>query len=357
MNIPEYIASLLYEHDCVIVPNLGGFVGNYSPAAFSSSEKHFFPPSKKITFNINLKTSDGLLANYISTEEKIPYNEAIEKIKEFNILFHEEIKANKRFYFEKIGLFYLGEEDKLLFRQDERGNFLPGSFGMFPIYVSTIEREPLQRKAGQTIKGAITFTPQDKTLVPAPGRKIPYRKYTTLAASLLLLAAISYFFFQTEWIKNTNLADLNPFSVKEKPLYLPPQEIAFPVIENPMTDDNRKKLDNVSDESSFISLSFGTNKQEIIARLKTETSSDKSVLVSKINNTQKFHVIGGAFEVRANADRLLEKMKSNGYNAKIIRKGNRLLCVAYGSFFSREEALSLLVKVRSEEPKAWLWKK
>ncbi|NLA48282.1 MAG: hypothetical protein GX876_02335, partial [Bacteroidales bacterium] len=62
MDITSFIRELLFSHDCVIVPGFGGFVGNYAPARIDRATSTFYPPSKQISFNRNLRNNDGLLA-------------------------------------------------------------------------------------------------------------------------------------------------------------------------------------------------------------------------------------------------------------------------------------------------------
>ena len=56
------IEHLLTEHDCVIVPGLGGFVQNETEAHFDYKDQLFYPPSKQIGFNARLHFNEGLLA-------------------------------------------------------------------------------------------------------------------------------------------------------------------------------------------------------------------------------------------------------------------------------------------------------
>ena len=41
MRIDEHISGLLYDHDCVIVPDFGGFVGNMRPARLDGTRHRF----------------------------------------------------------------------------------------------------------------------------------------------------------------------------------------------------------------------------------------------------------------------------------------------------------------------------
>ena len=70
-TISKYISELLFLHDCVIIPEFGGFVGNNKSAVLNEITGTIFPPSKEILFNPNLKSNDGLLINKISISEGI----------------------------------------------------------------------------------------------------------------------------------------------------------------------------------------------------------------------------------------------------------------------------------------------
>ena len=70
-TIDTYISELLFLHDCVIIPEFGGFVGNNKSAVLNKNTNTIYPPSKKILFNKNLRTNDGLLINHISNSEVI----------------------------------------------------------------------------------------------------------------------------------------------------------------------------------------------------------------------------------------------------------------------------------------------
>ena len=62
-TLAAQISKLLFEHDCVIVPGLGGFITNYKPAIIHPQHHTFHPPSKQIIFNAALNSNDGILIN------------------------------------------------------------------------------------------------------------------------------------------------------------------------------------------------------------------------------------------------------------------------------------------------------
>lgn len=79
-NIFDYIVTLLGNHSCVIVPSLGGFVVNERVVGTPSDSDFFTPPSKEVIFNPVLTYNDGLLAQEISQNEGVSFEEANSKI-------------------------------------------------------------------------------------------------------------------------------------------------------------------------------------------------------------------------------------------------------------------------------------
>ena len=86
----EYISDLLFLHDCVIIPDFGGFICNYKSAYIDENSGIICPPTKDILFNRNLIHNDGLLVNWIAAKENISYDRATKQL----MLFCEELKIN-----------------------------------------------------------------------------------------------------------------------------------------------------------------------------------------------------------------------------------------------------------------------
>ena len=76
----EYISDLLFLHDCVIIPDFGGFICNYKSAYIDDESGLICPPSKDILFNRNLTHNDGLLVSWIAGKENISYEKATSSV-------------------------------------------------------------------------------------------------------------------------------------------------------------------------------------------------------------------------------------------------------------------------------------
>ena len=55
MQLSKYLSELLMEHECVTVPALGSFIGAFKSAHYDLINEKFYPPSKQISFNSQIK--------------------------------------------------------------------------------------------------------------------------------------------------------------------------------------------------------------------------------------------------------------------------------------------------------------
>ena len=140
-SVAHYISELLFLHDCVIVPEFGGFVGNKKSAQLNKTTGALTPPSKQILFNTNLKKNDGLLIAHISDQEKITQKEAKQKIQIFSSENNSKLSNSKVLRIAKIGLFTVGKEGNIIFLQDSTINYSLDAFGMKPVYKKAVIRK------------------------------------------------------------------------------------------------------------------------------------------------------------------------------------------------------------------------
>ena len=78
-ELSRHIEKLLLSHDCVIVPQLGGFVTQYVSARHVGCENLFLPPRRTVGFNPQLKLNDGLLVQSYMQAHETSYRIATEK--------------------------------------------------------------------------------------------------------------------------------------------------------------------------------------------------------------------------------------------------------------------------------------
>lgn len=319
-TIDHYISELLFLHDCVILPNFGGFVSNPQSAQLNKITGVLTPPSKKILFNSNLTTNDGLLITHVANQERISQDSAKEKVIYFAAETLNKLTISKVLRIEKVGLFTLGKEKNITFIQDHSNNYSLESFGMKSTHNKIISRvNEVEDKAISTIKNINFNNSSTQFMLKA-------------AAILLPLFALAYLSVSQEDKINdiyTQMATFQPFS-------------------SARTINTSKEI-NI--ETTFKSEELKTvlEKEEIISEFVEEI---QPIILTEKN----FHIIGGAFAKKKNALRLQAKLNNLDYNSSILN-GGRLLKVSYNSYATKDEADLALIKIRRENPSAWILKK
>ncbi len=151
MKIARYIADLLYDYECVVIPGLGGFIARNHNASIHPVKNQFRPPFKEVVFNPHLRTNDGLLLNHIAITEKLTYQDAKGRLDRFVLKCLQEMEKGRRIAFRRIGSIYLNQEHVVQFEADESQNYLASSFGLSSFVAHPVVRGTFQEKKSKTI--------------------------------------------------------------------------------------------------------------------------------------------------------------------------------------------------------------
>lgn len=144
MNIMiEFIESLLYTNDCVIIPQFGGFVLNTKDFQLTDNEQTIVPKSKWVAFNERLQSEDGLLATSWAKEQVISQKQAFLAVQNFGQELSATIKADKQFQFGNIGVFVLSKSGRLQFEPNQKINFDLNQYGLEPVSIGIKKTKPV----------------------------------------------------------------------------------------------------------------------------------------------------------------------------------------------------------------------
>ncbi|NQV01896.1 MAG: HU-CCDC81 and SPOR domain-containing protein [Bacteroidia bacterium] len=351
MEIQKYIAELLSEHDCVIIPGLGGFVGSYLPAQIHSVYHTFQPPSKKILFNINLRQNDGLLANHIAQAEKVSFNEANEQIRLFADETIKALKTRKYLILQNIGKIYMGKEGNIQFDQDLRSNLLPESFGLQPFFSSPVKRDPHQDRIEKRIQSRRETKELVKRAIPKPLKWAAILAVPVAVATMLSLAGYDSI-KSGSWNTADIFSSLSPFS-KADVKQAPPEIHSSPILE--------MEIPHSVDPPTYRDPSMGPVRDKMEPVVTEDPVSEPRNIPSQTSapQTGNFAVIVGAFGVESNAHRLVRKLNQEGIKGKIFdRSSGGLSRVAAGIFTTEEEAIRMMNTMKANGfPGAWILEK
>ena len=323
MDLSKYIKELLFLHECVILPDFGGFIANYRSAEIDHSQKTLLPPSKYLSFNGNLTHNDGLLISFLSKKKGIGYVDSKRIVTNFINETKSRLRKGKKVYLEGIGYFIFDDQNILQFEPDISTNFLIDSFGLSPFHFQSIEDYDLNKK--------ILIKTNDKDTADKLLRK---RRLQRVLVGVPLLIALA----------------LIPFKAPD-PANIQHETTSF----NPVNNDEESFRSNKT--SLDITLPENSDDQQLEKKetmLNQETGSDNISEKSK-KELNKFYLINGSFRIYNNAVYLKNQLINEGYEAEILNAENNMFRVAMRAFPTRDEALLELNRIRAEKGKDAVW--
>ena len=341
MAIDKYLHELLFEHDCVIVPDFGGFLTHYTPARLDVQRRLVLPPSKAVSFNRKLVRQDGLLVDQLIRHEGLEFQEAKDRIAREVREWLDGLEKHGRLEVARLGTFFHDHEHNLQFQPDSRVNFLKDAYGLRPVAAVPVPQAviPMPRPAAVPV-------------VVEP-RKRPGGYLAAAAVVAIAFTAATWYLVGASGTPGMAWSDLGFLRGAEQPRYVlpaPPAAAEAPVQASfwsaPTDLEGIHLLPIAGPEVGMVAINMGQ------APVKAEPEST-AVAVPSV--PARFHIIGGCFLEKENADRFVAELQARGFAASLVdRKGN-LYRVAYGSYPLRSTALEALNAVRKEEAReAWL---
>ena len=159
-NLATYVTELLTTTDCVMVPNLGGFITIRKPAYVA--ENTFFPPSKELIFSEKLNYNDHLLIDYIADRSFVAHCVDPKFIEDSIAQLSTQIVEQTSVNFGTLGIFSKNSVGNLEFSAVASSKIpYPETFGLQKFQTSPIERTiettvPL-RNTNQFVKNIIAI--------------------------------------------------------------------------------------------------------------------------------------------------------------------------------------------------------
>jgi nucleoid DNA-binding protein len=342
VELANYIHQLLFEHDCVVIPNFGGFVANYESSQINGVRHTFTPPNKKILFNKNLIVNDGLLCHHIAMADGCSYKQAVAKVNQLVSEFKSDLDAGKTIELAKVGSLVLDTHATIQFIQNTEENYLLDSFGLGSFQAIPIKRASTAKQITKKVK--------DRKLVVAAAVKEPtnYKAIASYAIAAMLLLAILIVPYKTGILGNVNYASLNPFSsVTEQHYQAKESTVTFDEVEEPTID----VYENILNTNQTVEVGFikGLDKKIIVLADNTDVSLEAP-------KNYKYFIVAGCFKEKTNAENHVITLRAKGYNAVIIGQNKYgLYRVGYQGFYNKMEALEALLDIKIDDNQAaWM---
>ena len=146
IELERHIEILLLSNDCVIVPDLGGFMAHHVSARYDEDDEMFLPPLRTLGFNPQLKINDSLLAQSYVEAYDISYPEALQRIEDEVNELKMHLATEGSYELNDIGLLSMNEEGNYQFTPCEAGILSPTLYGL-----GAFEMKPLKAVAAQPV--------------------------------------------------------------------------------------------------------------------------------------------------------------------------------------------------------------
>ena len=332
MDISVFISELLFEHDCVIVPGFGGFICNYRPAEIHPVLHIVNPPSKSVSFNVNLSSNDGLLVSYIAKTGNLSFDYAQNLVENWVDSSNTLLRRNETIILKKVGRIFSDIEGNVQFAPDESINYLKASFALKPLTAPPVLR-------GKEVDFTEKFAHETKKHI------IQQTGAWRIAASIMLLVGIGSLIAMMWMGVEIKPLGLNEASVFSFITHLSNNhEGALRPI--PMIIENTTKAEEPKAVPAAAAPSSTT-----VTKVNTENNTAKG-------DAHGYYIIIGAFSEIRNAEKLKgELLKKYPENAIFCERSGGLTRVGYSAGNNERNAASQLQSAKAENAGCWLLKK
>lgn len=376
--VSAYVKKLLYQYDCLVVPDLGAFLTHSLPATYVESTGLFLPPRKKLAFNEALRLDDGILTNYVMLHDGCSREEALRHIHGFVSELKQEVRQSGSLALDGIGLFTLNDEGKLQFDPELRHNFHGEAYGMQPIQVGEWMKQNQPLEAVQVLPVIKQASESDvietEEVLPALLNEPPRRRvvWPWVAAAVFVGALVGISYFSVIDTTEPLQSSLSPGSLfrmsflftDKEPVKQESQQATPVVVKAPLPTELLAMAEpkevpvkpvKVEPEPKVI---LESRKTESVAVPVKPATPVAEVKVAPVVIRPQFIVIAGSFSNRQNAARFQRQMRKEGYSdayvIKPVRKGQLYKVGVYGSA-NRLEAVDRLGEVSTlTGQEAWI---
>ena len=328
IELERHIEILLLDNDCVIVPDLGGFMSHYIEARYDDRENLYLPPLRTLGFNPKLTMNDSLLAQSYVEAYDISFPEAISRIEKEVSELHQHLENEGYYELYDIGTLRLNGEGNYEFEPCEAGILTPSLYGLNTLEIDKIVpvapiAEPLRQPAQEQKE---------------PAERAIHIKMSTLRKTAAIAAAIALLVMLAIPVGNSTRQFLDTCKIDKSWFYrIMPKEIT-------------------SNKPVTVNTKAATPKPA--APVKDDPK--QPVVEEKVQEPATYWTIVLASQVsKKNAELFATSLQKQGYaEATVVlrRNGNK---VVMGRFSSETEAQNRVRTLRQESAdfaEAWVMK-
>lgn len=318
IDVGAAIAELLYEHDSVNIPGLGGLVAKYKSAAIDQVQGKIHPPSKDLNFNNNLVVNDGLLVNLIKEKHQLSYGDALKAVEEYVKGIKEAIAKREIVVFPNVGRLYMDYEKNLQFLPDNT-NFNTDVYGL-----PTVQFYPVLRADQAKEKVATTTTAPIEDVLDKDDLTIQiskwFQKYLPYIGGLamVLISLGLYFALSSDPSASPN-DNLKKVSDADHKINVSPSKVED-------IEDEAEPDPSLDEESSDVVTLIPEDEDETDEgqpeKTKDSTPEINTEEPTSLPGAKVCKIVVGSFGSKRNVEKLVEKIFEAGFEPYTEKAGS-----------------------------------
>ena len=392
-DVLNVLPGMFWDHDCVMLPGLGGFVCNPRSAWYDEAKRQIVPPSRDVLFNPRLTTNDGLVANELMAKHGATYPDALQAVEGLVTQVQSDLDAGDTVELPGLGKLYREEDSQLRFMADVEFERMLQSFGHASIPLA--ERVALaavphaEAPASTSLDAPATQPATEPMSVPVreDARVIPFRvKLGRAAAAVAIPLTLAGAYLLSDPAGTETLLGSNPLwnAVPVTATYAPvthdvavdgwavgtetsPSETVAEFVERTHWEgllefdvvEGRPAVGGLRIEVPVAPAPEPESAVEPAAEptpVPTPEPEPEPEVSEVVPAPVKFMIVGGAFGVKDNANKLAASMRQEGFETSLhYQAHNGLTVVAMGGYATEEAAREALADARARgHEKAWL---
>ena len=336
IELERHIEILLLSNDCVIVPDLGGFMAHHREACYDEHDGMFLPPQRTLGFNPQLKLNDSLLAQSYVEAYDISYPEALRRI-EAEVAELKQHLDNEGFYeLNDIGRLSFNPEGRLEFAPCEAGILTPELYGL-----SSFEFTPLAQAAEEAVQQQPTHVAEASAEEASPSQEGAEKaitiKMSWIRNAVAVAAAIMAFLFMTKPMSEDVQTGL---SMSKITLPIMQQEAVAPH-PTPVVKESAPKTEVLAAP---------------VAEAPAEEASPSGE--SQEGTFPTYCIVAASHVSKKGADEFVKKLQAQGYTSARVHINKNVRRVVFGNYPTEAEAYNQLHKVHQNQDlaEAWVYK-
>lgn len=348
-ELSPYLRNLLREHKCAIIPDFGGFVMQHHGANHDSATSQFAPPSETVGFNALLLAEDGLLAQEVRKDRGLSYASAADFVQECVRAMKRDLRMGEIVTLDGVGHLHLAGDGKINFTPEQDERLSPENYFLRSLHLPILPEADVTGAENPTVfvagpqQDRVPETPE--IAVPSPSSssvhtRPPVSRRAYQAYVAMFVVTLCFF-----WAIPLNRRSTNPGKTADATMFaqLPQMKVVGEVLSSLSGTEDAKPVSRPGAEAlleTYQNDSAKKGKDDGVVEKTTgeETAATEIKAKTAALSSASFALVLASQTTREGASRLVDQLRSAGFESARSVMGRHGARVLVGHYTSRAEA-------------------